>query len=212
MRSRTMIIGVMGIVIGALLSTAVVLAGGPDPGTGPTDPAHRCTRWSRSTSGWRRATTLPSRAGSRSQAVGPGRPRCTPWTDSWRRRSRGRWRSAWPRRDRLSAGHRRQLDPVCGHGPGWAIPGGHRPAVPAIFGTAYNTPAWTGVRFTDNGDGTVTDNLTALIWLKNANCFGAELGECLERLPTRWPAVLVVSATVPSPATGGCLTQTSCTA
>jgi hypothetical protein len=27
-------------------------------------------------------------------------------------------------------------------------------------------------RFTDNGDGTVTDNLTELIWLKNANCFG----------------------------------------
>lgn len=25
-------------------------------------------------------------------------------------------------------------------------------------------------RFTDNGDGTITDNLTGLIWLKNANC------------------------------------------
>ena len=46
------------------------------------------------------------------------------------------------------------------------------PAVAAIYGTGYNTPAWTGVRFTDNGDGTVTDNLTALIWLKNANCLG----------------------------------------
>ncbi len=51
---------------------------------------------------------------------------------------------------------------------------GIEPAVSAIFGTAYNTPAWTGVRFTDNGDGTVTDNLTALTWLKNANCFGAK--------------------------------------
>ena len=40
--------------------------------------------------------------------------------------------------------------------------------------TAYNTPAWTGVRFTDNGNGTVTDNLTGLIWLKNANCGGAK--------------------------------------
>jgi hypothetical protein len=28
-------------------------------------------------------------------------------------------------------------------------------------------------RFTDNGNGTVTDNRTDLIWLKNANCFGA---------------------------------------
>jgi hypothetical protein len=27
-------------------------------------------------------------------------------------------------------------------------------------------------RFVDNGDGTVTDNLTGLIWLKNANCGG----------------------------------------
>jgi hypothetical protein len=27
-------------------------------------------------------------------------------------------------------------------------------------------------RFSDNGNGTVTDNLTGLIWLKDANCFG----------------------------------------
>jgi hypothetical protein len=27
-------------------------------------------------------------------------------------------------------------------------------------------------RFVDNNDGTVTDNLTGLIWLKNTNCFG----------------------------------------
>ena len=32
--------------------------------------------------------------------------------------------------------------------------------------------SWPNPRFADNGDGTVTDNLTALIWLKNANCFG----------------------------------------
>jgi hypothetical protein len=32
--------------------------------------------------------------------------------------------------------------------------------------------AWPNPRFTDNGDGTVTDNLTGLIWLKDANCFG----------------------------------------
>jgi hypothetical protein len=31
---------------------------------------------------------------------------------------------------------------------------------------------WPDPRFTDNGDGTVTDNLTQLIWLKNADCFG----------------------------------------
>lgn len=32
--------------------------------------------------------------------------------------------------------------------------------------------AWPYPRFTDNLDGTITDNLTGLIWLKNANCFG----------------------------------------
>ena len=32
---------------------------------------------------------------------------------------------------------------------------------------------WPEPRFKDNGDGTVTDNLTGLMWLKNANCFGS---------------------------------------
>jgi uncharacterized caspase-like protein len=69
-------------------------------------------------------------------------------------------------------------------------------------------------RYTDNGDGTVTDNRSGLIWLKNANCFGeqdwktamqsaAELahGQCglrdgsragMWRLPTReeWEAMI----------------------
>lgn len=31
---------------------------------------------------------------------------------------------------------------------------------------------WPIPRFTDNGDGTITDNLTCLIWTKDANCFG----------------------------------------
>lgn len=37
--------------------------------------------------------------------------------------------------------------------------------------------AWPNPRFTDNGDGTVTDNLTDLIWLKNTNCDGKKLWE-----------------------------------
>lgn len=31
--------------------------------------------------------------------------------------------------------------------------------------------AWPNPRLTDNGNGTVTDNLTGLIWLQNAKCF-----------------------------------------
>ena len=34
--------------------------------------------------------------------------------------------------------------------------------------------AWPNPRFTDNLNGTITDNLTGLIWHKNANCFGTE--------------------------------------
>lgn len=34
--------------------------------------------------------------------------------------------------------------------------------------------AWPSPRFTDNGNGTVTDNLTGLIWLKNTNADGAK--------------------------------------
>jgi hypothetical protein len=33
---------------------------------------------------------------------------------------------------------------------------------------------WPNPRFTDNSNGTVIDNLTGLIWLKNANCFGTK--------------------------------------
>ena len=36
---------------------------------------------------------------------------------------------------------------------------------------------WPNPRFTDNGDGTVTDNLTRLIWLRDANRFGRKFWE-----------------------------------
>ena len=35
--------------------------------------------------------------------------------------------------------------------------------------------AWPTPRFTDNNNGTITDNLTGLIWLKNASCFGTQV-------------------------------------
>ena len=35
--------------------------------------------------------------------------------------------------------------------------------------------AWPATRFTDHQDGTVTDHLTGLIWLKNAGCFAPAL-------------------------------------
>ncbi len=38
-------------------------------------------------------------------------------------------------------------------------------------GATQRGVTWPNPRFTDNSNGTVTDNLTGLIWLKNANCF-----------------------------------------
>lgn len=35
---------------------------------------------------------------------------------------------------------------------------------------------WPSPRFTDNEDGTITDNLTGLMWLKDAHCFGFRTG------------------------------------
>lgn len=46
--------------------------------------------------------------------------------------------------------------------------------------------AWPTPRFTDNGDGTVTDGLTGLVWLQDINCFG----------PQTWSAALVSSNTL----------------
>ena len=48
------------------------------------------------------------------------------------------------------------------------------PASPGSDGALQKGVAWPSPRFSDNSDGTVTDNLTGLIWLKDANCFGAK--------------------------------------
>jgi len=46
-------------------------------------------------------------------------------------------------------------------------------------GATQRGVAWPSPRFTDNlvngvSNGTVTDNLTGLVWLKDANCFGVQ--------------------------------------
>jgi hypothetical protein len=47
------------------------------------------------------------------------------------------------------------------------------PTADSVTG-AYTVYGWGGTRFTDNGDGTVSDNLTGLIWLKNADCWDVQ--------------------------------------
>lgn len=48
------------------------------------------------------------------------------------------------------------------------------PKITSGWGTGV---AWPNPRFTDNRNGTVTDHLTGLIWLRNADCFGAQTWE-----------------------------------
>lgn len=67
----------------------------------------------------------------------------------------------------------------------------HRYA-PDDDGTLLEGVAWPDQRFTDNGNGAVTDNLTGLVWLKNANCFG----------PQSWAAALGSANTLASGACG----------
>ncbi|MCP4340079.1 MAG: DUF1566 domain-containing protein [Desulfobulbaceae bacterium] len=56
---------------------------------------------------------------------------------------------------------------------------GQTPTVPIAASTGSDGNlqrgvSWPNPRFTDNSNGTVTDNLTGLIWLKNANCANAQ--------------------------------------
>ena len=46
------------------------------------------------------------------------------------------------------------------------------PAPVGSDGALQRGVAWPNPRFTINANGTVTDKLTGLIWLRNANCFG----------------------------------------
>ena len=85
---------------------------------------------------------------------------------------------------------------------------GVNPAIAPTSGTAtgaYNTtfsPTWTGTRFTDNGNGTVTDNFTALIWLKNANCTDTVGGVAKPFGYLKWSAALTWSNALASGACG----------
>jgi hypothetical protein len=47
--------------------------------------------------------------------------------------------------------------------------------LPGDDGSLQAGVSWPSPRFVDNGDGTISDSLTGLIWLKNANCFNVTL-------------------------------------
>jgi hypothetical protein len=58
----------------------------------------------------------------------------------------------------------------------------------------YNRASFTcSGGFTDNGNGTVTDNLTGLIWLKNANCSTFFSGDSTGQNNRRWSEALTAA-------------------
>jgi len=61
--------------------------------------------------------------------------------------------------------------------------------------------SWPAPRFTDSGNGTVTDNLTGLVWLKNANCTETVGGVSKASGTLAWANALVWSNSL---ASGSC--------
>ena len=59
--------------------------------------------------------------------------------------------------------------------------------------------AWPSPRFIDNRDGTVSDELTGLIWLKDANCTDTVGGITRESGLLNWPSALTWAMWPPSP-------------
>ena len=66
------------------------------------------------------------------------------------------------------------LDPCPPDGPAPVEKSWQSPSYEAYDDGWYHMGIRWDTRFTDNGNGTVTDNLTGLIWLQNANCFADE--------------------------------------
>lgn len=147
MRNKTLLIGVIGIVIGVLLSTAVVFAGNLDPAAGPADPSSQMVTlqqlWDRINNG----AAATKMSAFTEPSAGPG--------------------STMKTLDDLYTLASERSRP--------AKTGQTTPYRAGDDGALQKGVAWPSPRFTDNANGTVTDNLTGLIWLKNANCLGAQV-------------------------------------
>ncbi len=186
MRNKTMLLGVgVGVVIGLLLAaTGIVLAGSLIPTAGPTvagsqmytlqqiydrldhgAAATKMMTFTEPTSGPTAGTSrtldeIMAKAPALDATNGAGAAHVTSGKTFW-----GLTAGAW------------------GLQTGTASGGGstYNAGVPKTGQTTSNTPrddgdlqkgvAWPTLRFTNNSNGTVTDNLTGLIWLTNANCF-----------------------------------------
>lgn len=146
MRNRTLLIAGIGLVIGLLLgAAAVVLAGSLNPIAGPTAPGSQMYTLEQ-------IYTRLTGGGNATKMATFTEPSSGP-----------------------SAGTMHTLDEIYALSwPARASKTGQTTSYAAgDDGALQRGVAWPDPRFTDNTDGTVTDNLTGLIWLKNANCANA---------------------------------------
>jgi hypothetical protein len=161
MRGKYIAIGiVVGVVLGVLLTSAVVvLAGNLNPPSGPTDAASQMytleqiyDRLDTGAAGSKMTTfTEP--------ASGPGTGTMHTLDEVYDLIGE---RAPVPKTGETDC-HRSAL-------PWGTCTCGHADCPFGQDGDLEKGVAWPSPRFTDNLDGTVTDNLTGLIWLKEANC------------------------------------------
>ena len=152
MRSKTLLVGVS-VVIGLLLAAAgIVMAGSLNPPAGPGDPASQMYT----------VEQIYNRLSGGGNAT-----KMTSFTEPL----------AWP-----NSGTMHTLDDIYALAWPARVPktGQTTSYAARDDGDLEKGVAWPNPRFTDNGNGTVTDNLTGLMWMKNANvgndCAGADAG------------------------------------
>ena len=152
MRSKTLLVGVS-VVIGLLLSAAgIVMAGSLNPPAGPGDPASQMYT----------VEQIYNRLSGGGNAT-----KMTSFTEPLN----------WP-----NSGTMHTLDDIYALAWPARVPktGQTTSYAARDDGELKKGVAWPNPRFTDNGNGTVTDNLTGLMWMKDANagndCAGPDAG------------------------------------
>jgi hypothetical protein len=139
---------VVGVVMGVLFSAAIVLAGSLEPSVGPTQAGSQMVTLDQVYNFINNGTAATKMSAFTEPGSGP------------------------------TAGTMHTLDEIYNlAGLRAPVPKtGQTPVFPIFLppagsdGLLYRGVGWPVPRFTDNNNGTVTDNLTGLIWLKNANC------------------------------------------
>ena len=139
---------VVGVVMGVLFSAAMVLAGSLEPSGGPTAAGSQMYTLDQIYDLINNGTIVEKKATFTEPGSGPTAPTMHTLDDIYN-----------------LVGLRAPV-PKTGQTP--AVP--LNPAPSGSDGALQKGISWPNPRFTDNGNGTVTDNLTGLIWLRDTNC------------------------------------------